>query len=122
MFNALMLYKALVIGASIDYYTNDEYFPTAIHEEVGKICAYKPHIENFTTRGSDYFVDMFKIAKTDQNKDLLERVGNSYVLLALELIRSLAKLYPLDYVDNQKSIFKKLHDGLVAKKITFPKD
>ena len=28
----------------------------------------------------------------------------------------------MDYVDNQKSIFKKLHDGLIAKKITFPKE
>lgn len=64
MFSALMLYKMLMIGAVFDFTMDEEYFPMKIHEEVIKICEYKPQIETFSSRGADYFVDLFKIAKT----------------------------------------------------------
>lgn len=123
MFNALMLYKQLIVGASVDYFTNDDLFPNTIHEEVAKICTYRPNIEYFSNRGGDYFVDLFKIQKTESNKVEVEKVGNSYVLLALELVQAIAKWYPQEY-DNKdkKSLFKKRYDELLAKKITFPKE
>jgi hypothetical protein len=35
-----------------------------VHEEVAKICEYRPNIEAFSSRGTEYFVDLLKIQKT----------------------------------------------------------
>jgi hypothetical protein len=64
MLNALVLYKALIVSACFDFSFNDEYFPQSVHAEVLRICQYKPNIETFSSRGSDYFIETLKIPKT----------------------------------------------------------
>ena len=110
MFNALMLYKALMVGAVLDFTMEDQFFPINIHEEIVKICEYKPEIKVCASRGSDYFVDILKIVKNEENKDQLEKLGNSYVQLALELLQSLALWYPVVEGTKFRSFFKKKYD------------
>jgi hypothetical protein len=52
---------------------------------------------------------------------MLERTGNSYVLMALELVQAMAGWYPQDY-NNPKtpSFFKASYDELLRKRVTFP--
>jgi hypothetical protein len=83
MLSALMLYKTLMVGACFDFSFSDDCFPMRVHDEVIRICEYRPQIEAFSSRGSDYFSDLFKVAKTEQNREIFERSGNSYVLMAL---------------------------------------
>lgn len=51
---------------------------------------------------------------------MLERTGNSYVLMALELVQAMAGLYPQDYNSKTPSFFKASYDELLRKKVTFP--
>lgn len=110
-----------MVSASFDYSFNEEYFSQSIHSEVVKICQYKPNIETCSNRGADYFNETLKIPKTPQNKETMERIGNSYVLMALELVQAMAVWYPYDY-SNPKvpSFFKTSYEELLKKKITFP--
>lgn len=110
-----------MISACFDYSLSDEYFPQSVHAEVVKICQYKPNIETFSSRGSDYFIETLKIPKTEQNKDTMERTGNSYVLMALELVQAMASWYPYEYSDPKvPSYFKNKYEELLKKRVTFP--
>ena len=72
-------------------------------------------------RGANYFFETLKIQKNEDNLRNLEKCGNSYVLLALELVFSMAKWYPNDFIDSRsKSIFKINYDSLIKNKVTFP--
>lgn len=117
LFNALMLYKQLLIAANMDYLCNEQFFPRAVHEQLGKICEYRRGEKSIDVQGSNYFVDVFGVEPSQANK----KMGQSYVLLALQMLRAMARLYPLEYDDKSvRSIFKDLFQGLVAKKVVFP--
>lgn len=121
MLSALMLYKTLLLSACFDFSFSEDCFPQRVHEEVARICEYRPQVQAFSSRGSDYFVELFKVAKTEQNREVLERSGNSYVLMALELVQAMAAWYPVDYFEKGKSFFRRAYEQLIAKKVTFPK-
>jgi hypothetical protein len=50
-------------------------------------------------------------------------MGIQYVLLALELVKCLAKWYPNEYDDKSlKSSFRTQYDKLLERKVNFPKE
>ena len=55
MFNALVLYKQVLIGAVMDFYSAEDVFPFSIHRELGRICEFKGTEKDFKTRGGTYF-------------------------------------------------------------------
>ncbi len=65
MFNALVLYKYLLVGATMDFICSDDLFPQGIHKEVAKICEYKGTEKFNPNRGSSYFVDTLKVEQSE---------------------------------------------------------
>lgn len=42
MVSGLVYYKQLVVGATMDFITSEDIFPTSIHKAVADICKYNP--------------------------------------------------------------------------------
>jgi hypothetical protein len=78
-FNGLVLYRELLLSASMDYICEDSYFPQAIHQELGKICAYKGEEKDLEKRGKSYFTDVYNIPYDEEG----ERYGYNLVIFAL---------------------------------------
>jgi hypothetical protein len=70
-------------------------------------------------RADAYFKDVLgvQLGKTAEND------RRNFILLALELLKAMARLYPVEYDDEQTdSIFKEYYDKLKAKGVIFPED
>ena len=116
---AMVLYKQLLIGGVMEFVTSNSLFPAQIHKAVGKICEYKGKDPDCAGRGTTYLSETLKLAASDE----LAKQGNSIVLLALELIRAMAKWYPFEYDEpSSMSIFNKIYQQLLKQGITFPEE
>ena len=106
----MVLYKHLLVGAMMDFICNDDLFPVSIHREIAKVCEYKGTEKDLKVRGSQYFVDLFKMEVNEQ----ISSYGYNYIMLALEILKSMAVWYSCDYEDKKlKSAFKVLYDKLL---------
>ena len=58
-FNALVFYKILLVGASMDFLCEEALFPQEIHKQLYNICVYKGTQKNMEKRASHYFSELF---------------------------------------------------------------
>ena len=84
------------MSAELDYYEDEELFPSVIHEKIFLICEYNLKQTNLKKKGLDYFVDAIKPQRIDDKENIVE-VGTTVVIFAVELLSVMADLYPSDY-------------------------
>jgi hypothetical protein len=58
MLGALLLYKQLLLGATMDYIVIEDVFPPEVHQELSMICEFKGQEKDFQARGNAYFKEV----------------------------------------------------------------